>query len=34
MSVTYDLIVVGAGSAGLSAATFAARLGARVALID
>lgn len=34
MRSTYDLIVVGAGSAGLSAATFAQRLGARVSLID
>jgi fumarate reductase flavoprotein subunit len=30
----YDLIVVGAGTAGLPAAIFAARRGARVALID
>jgi len=34
MSDTYDLVVIGAGSAGLSAATFAAELGARVALVD
>ena len=34
MTPTYDLIVIGAGSSGLSAGTFAARLGARVALID
>jgi pyruvate/2-oxoglutarate dehydrogenase complex dihydrolipoamide dehydrogenase (E3) component len=34
MTITYDLVVIGAGSAGLSAATFAAQLGARVALID
>ena len=34
MSATYDLVVIGAGSAGLSAATFAAELGARVALVD
>jgi pyruvate/2-oxoglutarate dehydrogenase complex dihydrolipoamide dehydrogenase (E3) component len=34
MTASYDLVVLGAGSAGLSAATFAARLGARVALID
>lgn len=30
----YDLIVIGAGSAGLSAAPFAARLGAKVALVE
>ncbi len=30
----YDLIVIGAGSGGLSAAPFAARLGARVALVE
>ena len=34
MSDTYDLVVIGAGSAGLSAATFATELGARVALVD
>ncbi|HUX86972.1 MAG TPA: FAD-dependent oxidoreductase [Chloroflexota bacterium] len=34
MSDTYDLVVIGAGSGGLSAATFAAELGARVALVD
>jgi pyruvate/2-oxoglutarate dehydrogenase complex dihydrolipoamide dehydrogenase (E3) component len=34
MNGTYDLIIIGAGSAGLSAATFATQLGARVALID
>lgn len=31
---TYDLVVIGAGSAGVWAAPFAARLGARVALIE
>lgn len=30
----YDLVVIGAGSAGVWAAPFAARLGARVALIE
>ena len=30
----YDLIVIGAGSGGLSAAPFAAKLGARVALLE
>ena len=34
MSERYDLIVLGAGSGGLSAAQRAARLGARVALFD
>ena len=34
MSEHYDLVVVGAGSAGLSAAGFAARLGARVAIVE
>ncbi|MBI4493937.1 MAG: FAD-dependent oxidoreductase [Chloroflexi bacterium] len=34
MEDRYDLIVVGAGSAGLAAASFAARLGVRVALIE
>ncbi|MGH2459493.1 MAG: dihydrolipoyl dehydrogenase family protein [Chloroflexota bacterium] len=34
MSDSYDLVVIGAGSAGLSAASFAAELGARVALVD
>jgi pyruvate/2-oxoglutarate dehydrogenase complex dihydrolipoamide dehydrogenase (E3) component len=31
---SYDLVVIGAGSAGLSAAPFAARLGAKVALVE
>lgn len=30
----YDLVVIGAGSTGLSAAAFARRLGARVALVE
>jgi pyruvate/2-oxoglutarate dehydrogenase complex dihydrolipoamide dehydrogenase (E3) component len=30
----YDLLAVGAGSAGLAAAVFAARMGARVALVE
>lgn len=30
----FDLAVIGAGSAGLGAATFAARIGARVALVE
>jgi pyruvate/2-oxoglutarate dehydrogenase complex dihydrolipoamide dehydrogenase (E3) component len=34
MSTDYDLVVIGAGSGGLTAAGFAARLGARVALIE
>lgn len=34
MGSTYDLIIIGAGSAGLSAASFACQLGARVALVD
>lgn len=34
MNDRYDLAVIGAGSAGLSAASFAARLGARVALVE
>lgn len=31
---TYDLIIIGAGSGGLTAAEFAARLGIRVALVE
>ena len=31
---TYDLVVIGAGSAGLSAAEFGAQLGRRVALVE
>ena len=34
MADEYDLVVIGAGSAGLSAAPFAAKLGARVALVE
>ncbi|MBI4288229.1 MAG: FAD-dependent oxidoreductase [Chloroflexi bacterium] len=34
MGYTYDLIVIGAGSGGLTAAGFAAQLGARVALVE
>ena len=34
MADEYDLIVIGAGSGGLSAAPFAAKLGARVALVE
>jgi pyruvate/2-oxoglutarate dehydrogenase complex dihydrolipoamide dehydrogenase (E3) component len=34
MTDEYDLIVIGAGSAGVSAAPFAARLGATVALVE
>src|SRR6266571_5323787 len=34
MTEEFDLVVVGAGSAGLSGAPFAARLGARVALVE
>ena len=33
-SVTFDLVILGAGSAGLSAARFARDLGATVALVD
>jgi pyruvate/2-oxoglutarate dehydrogenase complex dihydrolipoamide dehydrogenase (E3) component len=32
--ITYDLIIVGAGSGGLTAAAFAAQLGAKVALVE
>src|SRR6516164_4465129 len=31
---SYDLVVIGAGSGGLVAARFAAKLGARVALVE
>ncbi len=34
MADRYDLVVIGAGSTGLSAAAFARRLGARVALAE
>ena len=34
MSQPYDLIIIGAGSAGLTAAEFAAGLGAKVALVE
>ncbi len=34
MADRYDLVVIGAGSAGLTAAGFARRLGARVALVE
>ena len=34
MAEVYDLVVIGAGSAGLTAADFAAKFGARVALIE
>lgn len=34
MADSYDLVVIGAGSAGLTAASFARRLGARVALVE
>ena len=34
MNKTYDLAIIGAGSAGLTAAAFAVQLGARVALIE
>ena len=34
MAETYDLIVIGAGSAGLTAAGFAAKLGVNVALVE
>jgi pyruvate/2-oxoglutarate dehydrogenase complex dihydrolipoamide dehydrogenase (E3) component len=34
MDETYDLVVVGAGPAGLSAALYAARIGRRVALVE
>lgn len=34
MSTAYDVVVIGAGAAGLTAATEAARLGANVALVE
>ena len=34
MTTTHDIVVIGGGSAGLTGARFAARLGARVALIE
>lgn len=34
MSQSYDLVIIGGGSAGLTAASFAVQLGARVALIE
>ena len=34
MAPRFDLVVIGAGSGGLAAASFAARLGARVALVE
>ncbi|HEV56365.1 MAG TPA: FAD-dependent oxidoreductase [Phycisphaerales bacterium] len=34
MNEEYDLVVIGAGSGGLSAAAFAAQLGVRVALVE
>lgn len=34
MNETYDLVVIGGGSAGLTAAGFAVQLGARVALVE
>jgi len=34
MAESYDLVVIGAGSAGLTAAGFATQLGARIALIE
>ena len=34
MSETYDLVIIGGGSAGLTAASFAIQLGARVALLE
>jgi pyruvate/2-oxoglutarate dehydrogenase complex dihydrolipoamide dehydrogenase (E3) component len=34
VSATYDLVIVGAGSAGLTGARVAAQLGAQVALVD
>jgi len=34
MATVYDLLIIGAGSAGLEAADFALRLGAKVALVE
>jgi pyruvate/2-oxoglutarate dehydrogenase complex dihydrolipoamide dehydrogenase (E3) component len=34
MSEAYDLVIIGGGSAGLSAASFAAQFGARVAIVE
>ena len=34
MTEDYDLVIIGAGSGGLSAAAFAAQMGARVALVE
>ncbi len=34
MSASCDLVVIGAGSGGITAARFAARAGARVVLIE
>ncbi|MDH3676512.1 MAG: FAD-dependent oxidoreductase [Anaerolineae bacterium] len=34
MTETYDLIVIGGGAAGITAATFAARVGVKVALVE
>jgi len=34
MAESYDFVVIGAGSAGLTAAGFAAHLGARIALLE
>ena len=34
MADIYDLVVIGAGSGGLTAAEFAAKLGVKVALVE
>jgi pyruvate/2-oxoglutarate dehydrogenase complex dihydrolipoamide dehydrogenase (E3) component len=34
MTETYDLIVIGGGAAGITAASFAARVGVKVALVE
>ncbi|MCH8898354.1 MAG: FAD-dependent oxidoreductase, partial [Chloroflexi bacterium] len=34
MNQNYDLIIIGAGSAGLTAADFAVKLGKKVALVE